>query len=108
MSTISLICTYFAHTHGSTVQPPSSQSATEWPDGLNPFVPSIGDVKLEDNGLVMLYFSDGVRPPGWGTICGISSGLASEETVCRQLGYQGSQMTNVRYVSGHGVVDDMF
>ena len=51
--------------------------------------PSIGDVMLSDSqgtGTVLIYFTDGIHKPQWGTICAKQSLPNTAKVVCRQLG----------------------
>ena len=53
--------------------------------------PSIGDVMLSDidsqgTSAVMIYFTDGIHKPQWGTICAKRSLPNIAKVLCRQLG----------------------
>ena len=69
--------------------------------------PAIGDIrlvpysdpsnKLVDYYEVLIYYTDGIEKPSWGSICG---GLSEKvgTVICRQLGYDFDHITS-KYVS---------
>ena len=58
--------------------------------------PALGDLCLEpptpdsnDFSFVLIYYTDGIQLPGWGTICHNLASKDAFDLMCRQLGYSG-------------------
>ena len=49
----------------------------------------MGDVKLDDDGFVKIYYTDGSRNASWDRICtDYGSPSTIGRVICRQLGFQ--------------------
>jgi hypothetical protein len=59
---------------------------------------SLGDVMIDDNGNVRIYYTDGSRNASWDQVCvDYGSPAAIGVVVCRQLGFQDfSRVTYLR------------
>lgn len=57
---------------------------------------SLGDVKIDDHGMVKIYYTDGSRDASWDGICGdYGSPSIISGVICRQLGYLDATAANV-------------
>ena len=50
--------------------------------------PSLGDVMIDDNKVVLVYYTDGTQEPVWAPICANTADRAVYDVICRQLGLQ--------------------
>ena len=57
---------------------------------------SVGDVMIDTDGVVKVYYTDGTRNASWDRICSnYGSPSAIGRVICRQLGYQAVLTTSI-------------
>ena len=50
--------------------------------------PSFGDIMIDDDGVVKVYYTDGTTAPVWAPICADTFSTSAHIVICRQLGFE--------------------